>query len=298
MDIASVEFFSSASIKAFTDHPHVLDGALGRTLAYLGLSIVLGLRVWIGILRDAVPQRLVAFQITAIVAGLAGAFLVINASLSEAVDPFSSSFSMQQTTPTFTDYQQMLLHTAYGKAWLLYLGLLAAGILLVRHAWAAWGAAVGAGFALAACGHSGEYGLGASLYWFGAVHLLMALTWVGGFCVLLAGRLGEKWRIEYAALQTFSRIALPLFAVIVLLGLIRLALQYEYEDGLGALYVAMLILKLVAVGGVIAGAAGLRRLLQNAHADENAYDNKLGTEIFFAGLLILATALLTQLPPR
>jgi putative copper export protein len=297
MDIASVEFFSSASIKAFTDHPHVLDGALGRTLAYLGLSIVLGLRLWMGILRDAGPNRILAYQITAFIAGLAGAFLVINAALSEAIDPFSSSFSMQEAMPSFADYQQMLLHTAYGNAWLLYLGLLTAAMLLVRHAWPAWIMGIGAGFALAACGHSGEYGLGASLYWFGALHLLLALTWVGGFCVLLSGRLGEGWRIEYAALHDFSRIALPLFLLIILLGLIRLGLQYDYEDGLGALYVAMLIIKLVAVGGVIAGAASLRKLLRSG-ADENAYDNKLGTEIFFAGLLVLATALLTQLPPK
>jgi len=297
MDIASVEFFSSASIKAFTDHPHVLDGALGRTLAYLGLSIVLGLRLWMGLLGSA-PQRILAYQITALLAAFVGAFLVINASLSDAVDPFSSSSSMQQTSLIFTDYQQMLLHTAYGNAWLLYLGLLTVAMLLVRHAWPAWSAAVGAGFALAACGHSGEYGLGASLYWSGALHLLLALTWIGGFCVLVAGRLGEGWRIEYAALRTFSHIALPLFLLIVLLGLIRLGLQYDYEGGLGALYVAMLALKLIAVGGVVVGATGLRKLLKNADADESAYDDKLGTEIFFAGLLILATALLTQLPPR
>ena len=170
--------------------------------------------------------------------------------------------------------------------------------MLVRHAWPAWIAATGAAFALAANGHSGEYGLGAPIYWLGAVHLLLALTWFGGLCVLVAGRLGSGWRIEYAALRNFSRLALPLFLLIILMGLARLALQYNYEEGLGSLYVSILILKLVAVAGVAVSAARLRKLLQRAEADERTYDNELGMEIFFAGLLILATALLTQLPPR
>ena len=150
MDIASVEFLSSASIEAFTDHPHVLDGSLGRTLAYFGLSIIIGLRLWMGILRNSGPAGLRVYQLTALAAGLIGAFLVIHASLSEAVDPFSPAFSMQETTIAFADFRQMLLHTSYGNAWLAYVALLLGGILLVRHAWPAWIAAIGAAFALAA----------------------------------------------------------------------------------------------------------------------------------------------------
>ncbi|HYD33966.1 MAG TPA: CopD family protein, partial [Methylophilaceae bacterium] len=218
--------------------------------------------------------------------------------LAEAVDPFASSFGMQASSITFLDYRQMLLHTTYGNAWLLYMGLLAASILLIRHAWPSWLAAIGGSFALAACGHSGEYGLDAPLYWVGAVHLLLALTWLGGLCMLVAGRLGSGWRIEFQELRSFSSIALPLFMAIVLLGLVRLALQYDYEDGLGPIYVAILVLKLTAVVGVVVSAYRLRKLLGHAEAKEVDYDNKLGTEIFFAGLLILATALLTQLPPK
>src|SRR5690606_24553070 len=77
MDIASVEFLSSASIEAFADHPHVLDGSLGRTLAYSALAIMLGLRLWLGVIRDAGPARLVPYQLTALGAGFAGAFMVI-----------------------------------------------------------------------------------------------------------------------------------------------------------------------------------------------------------------------------
>ncbi|HZV61552.1 MAG TPA: hypothetical protein VFF75_03980 [Methylophilaceae bacterium] len=297
MDIASVEFFSSRSIEAFTNHPHVLDGSLGRALAYLGLSLVIGLRLWMGILRNAGPANLHVYQWTGLVAGFTGAFLVIHASLAEAVDPFSSSFSMQETAITFADYRQMLLHTDYGIAWLVYLGLLIVGIMQIRRAWPSWIAAIGAALALAACGHSGEYGLDAPLYWLGAIHLALALAWLGGLCVLVTGRLGSTWRIEYEALQAFSGVALPLFLLIVLLGLIRLGLQYGYEEGLGPLYVSILVLKLIAVTGVVVSAARLRKLLRHG-GKEQAYDNKLGMEIFFAGLLILATALLTQLPPK
>ena len=298
MDIASVEFFSSRSIEAFIDHPHVLDGSLGRTLAYLGLSIVIGLRLWMGILHSNRPMRLMAYQFTALAAGFAGAFLVVHASLSEAVNPFSSSFTMQDVPISFADYKQMLLHTSYGNAWLIYLSLLAAGILTVRYAWPAWLCATGSAFALAACGHSGEYGLTAPLYWFGAIHLLLGLTWIGGLCILVTGRLGEGWRIEYAALQSFSRLALPLFLLIVLMGMIRLGLQYWYEQGLGMVYVAILLLKLAAVAGVVISAARLRKLFRTAAINESQYDDKLGTEVFFAALLVLATALLTQLPPK
>lgn len=298
MDIASVEFFSSKSLEAFMDHPHVLDGSLGRSLAYLGLAMVFGLRLWMGPLRHAAPAKLLSYRLVALFAGFAGAFLVVHAALSEAVDPFSTPFSMQEVPISLADYQQLLLHTTYGKAWVAYCGLLTVAVGFVRYRWPTWLAAIGATFALAACGHSGEYGFGAPLYWSGALHLLLALIWVGGLLMIVLGRLGGGWRIEYAGLRAFSRLALPLFVMIVALGFIRLALQYVVEQGLGVLYVAIVVLKLVAVAGVVFSAARLRRLLRENEVQESEYDARLSMEIFFAALLILLTALLTQLPPR
>lgn len=298
MDIASVEFFSSRSLEAFIDHPHVLDGALGRSLAYLGLAIVFGLRLWMGPMHHAAPLRLLTFRLAALVSGFAGAFLVVHAALSEALDPFSTPFSMREVAISLADYRQLLLHTSYGNAWLAYGVMLAISIALIRYRWPAWIVAIGATFALAACGHSGEYGLGAPLYWSGALHLLLALVWAGGLLMIVMGRLGGTWRIEHAGLQAFSRLALPLFLLIMALGVVRLALQYVMEQGLGALYVAIVLLKLGAVAGVVISAARLRRLLGDAEFQESEYDVRLSMEIFFAALLILATALLTQLPPR
>ena len=298
MDIASVEFFSSKSIEAFIDHPHVLDGSLGRSLAYLGLAIVFGLRLWMGPLRHAEPARLLTYRVVALIAGLTGAFLVVHAALSEAVDPFSTPFSMREVPISLADYQQMLLHTTYGNAWLSYCGLLLTAVALIRYRWPAWIAAVGGTFALAACGHSGEYGLGVPLYWSGALHLLLALIWVGGLLMIVMGRLAGGWHIEYAGLRSFSRLALPLFLLIVTLGVVRLVLQVVMEQGLGALYAAIIVLKLAAVTGVVVSASRLRRLLHDAEVQESEYDARLSMEIFFAALLILATALLTQLPPR
>lgn len=298
MDIASVEFFSSKSLEAFIDHPHVLDGSLGRSLAYLGIAIVFGLRLWMGPLRQNAPEKLLPYGLAALVAGFTGAFLVVHAALSEALDPFSTPFSMQEVPISLADYQQLLLHTSYGKAWLSYCGLLAVAAGLIRYSWPAWVAAIGATFALAASGHSGEYGFGAPLYWPGAMHLLLALVWVGGLLMIVVGRLGGGWRIEYTGLQAFSRLALPLFLLMIALGVIRLALQYVVEQGLGVVYVAIVVLKLVAMTGVVFSAARLRRLLRGAEVQEREYDARLSLEIFFAALLILLTALLTQLPPR
>jgi hypothetical protein len=298
MDIASVEFLSSRSIEAFIDHPHVLDGALGRSLAYLGTALLLGLRIWLQTMRSNVSLRLLPYQAAALAAGFTGAFLAIHGALSEAVDPFSSAFSMQETSISLADYCHMLFHTTYGQAWVTYGALLTAGILLVTRPLPAWLAAVGSGAALAVCGHSGEYGLDVPLYWFGAAHLLLALGWFGGFMLLVIGRLGRGWRAEYLALQYFSRLALPLFILIVLTGVIRLGLQYYYESGLGVIYLVMLVFKLAAAAGVVISAARLRSLLKSSASTENHYDNKLATEVFFALLLIFAAALLTQLPPK
>ena len=98
---------------------------------------------------------------------------------------------------------------------------------------------------------------------------------------------------------------MPLFLLIILIGVTRLGLQYWYEQGIGQVYVAILVLKLIAVAGVVISAAGLRKILKNRAATEgrddqkqSRYDQKLGNEVFFAALLILSTALLTQLPPR
>lgn len=300
MDIASVEFLSSRSIEAFIDHPHVLDGSIGRTLAYLAVSLLLGLRLWLGI-----PQgrhiRLLPYQITILIAGFAGAFLVIHGALSEAVDPFAAAFSMQEVPVFFSDYRHMLLRTMYGNAWIAYGVSLAAGVLLARRPWPGWICAVGAGAALAVCGHSGEYGLRQPLYWAGAIHLLLALSWFGGLAVLVVARLGGGWQADLPALRFFSRVALPLFILIVLTGGMRLGLQYYYEQGLGAIYLIMLGFKLAAIAGVVWSAARLRGLLRAPAFGEDEsgrYDNGLGTEMFFAALLIFATSLLTQLPPK
>jgi putative copper export protein len=205
---------------------------------------------------------------------------------------------MEETPVYFSDYRHMLLHTIYGNAWVAYVILLTTGVLLIRRPWPAWLCGLGAGLALAVCGHSGEYGLDEPLYWLGAMHLLLALTWIGGLSVLVMARLAGGWQADFPALQYFSRVALPVFILIMLTGLARLGLQYVYEQGLGAIYLIMLGCKLVAVAGVVASAAGLRALLKAQPFSERRYDNGLGPEVFFAALLIIATALLTQLPPR
>ncbi|MFZ5655441.1 MAG: hypothetical protein ACOY42_13730, partial [Pseudomonadota bacterium] len=156
---------------------------------------------------------------------------------------------------------------------------------------------LGSLLALAASTHAAGSGLGSPRYWLHVLHLAAALTWLGGLAVLCTARFGRARAAGPPQLQAFSRAALPLFLIAVATGIAGVAAQLEYA--LSAVYLAVLGLKLAAVAGVAAAARRLRLLLrQPAAADFDVrYDGTLGTEIFFAALLLLAAALLTQVSP-
>lgn len=95
-------------------------------------------------------------------------------------------------------------------------------------------------------------------------------------------RFGRAREAGPTQLQAFSR-ALPLFLLIaVATGVAPVAARLEY--GLSEVYFAVLGLKL-AIPAATAGGSGLRRPLRRT----------LGTEAFFAALLLLAAALLTHM---
>lgn len=99
-----------------------------------------------------------------------------------------------------------------------------------------------------------------------------------------------------AAVAGLLPAALPLFLIAVTTGIVGVAARLEYS--LSAVYLAVLGLELAAVAGVATTAWRLRSLLWHPPtADFDVrYDGMLGTEIFFAALL-LASALLTQVSP-
>lgn len=100
-----------------------------------------------------------------------------------------------------------------------------------------------------------------------------------------------------AAVAGLLPAALPLFLIAVTTGIVGVAARLEYS--LSAVYLAVLGLELAAVAGVATTAWRLRSLLWHPPtADFDVrYDGMLGTEIFFAALLLLAAALLTQVSP-
>jgi putative copper export protein len=286
----------SLSADAFSAHPHVLDATLGRALAYLGSALLFGMRLWLATIRSASFVRLTPYRVTALLAGLAGALLVTHGALVEAIDPFALAVSSQESTVGLDDYLR-LLHTSFGAAWIAYSALLVLGVLLIRHP-LAWLMALGSAAALAASSHAGELGLPTPGYVLGLIHLVLALLWLGGLAILAAGRLGESWHAEHAAVKRFSRFALPTFALILLSGVARLTWQVWLEQGLSVLYLVFLGLKLFVTAGIMFSAWRLRHVLQHGAADDPAYDHQLGSELFFAALLVFTTALLTQIPPN
>jgi hypothetical protein len=96
----------------------------------------------------------------------------------------------------------------------------------------------------------------------------------------------------------WSRVALPLFLAILALGGMRLWLAVRAEEGINLLYGAMLALKIAAVLAVMFQAYKLRGLLRHSRFLGKQFDDGLSMELFAAFILILLTALLTQLQPN
>lgn len=133
--------------------------------------------------------------------------------------------------------------------------------------------------ALAATTHAAESGLAGAPYWLHATHLAAALAWLGGLTHLCAARFGRASRAGLPQLRAFSRAALPLFLLAMATGVAGLA--WRQLQGFSLAYLAILGLKLGAVGGIARAAWRLRGMLPHPGADFNRdYDATLGTEIF------------------
>lgn len=293
--IARMALSFSSSAEAFAQHSHLLDGAIGRALAYLGIALLLGLRFWIG--RQPYIPHIHKYRWMAVALGVFGMLLWLNGIYWQAVDPFA--LDVLSPALSLTDFILLMLGSSFGWAWLAFLGLICASAVMIKKP-VAWLWLVLATAAIAASGHAGELGLRSWEMWIDTFHALLGLTWLGAMAILAIGRISHSWYPGPAVLRQFSTLALPLFLLILIAGFVRLGLLYLNGNGLDPLYCIMLGIKLAAVAGVIASAWHLRKLLhamgEQPHQAEQ-YDAGISLELFCAAVLVFATALLTQLPP-
>jgi uncharacterized membrane protein YqjE len=97
-------------------------------------------------------------------------------------------------------------------------------------------------------------------------------------------------------LAAFSRFILPVFVLAQLSGMMRLAAEYFKNGGLNMAYLSVAVTKILLVIAVCFCALRLRKKLRQTLFDQQGYDDIVVTEFFLAILLLMAAAMLTQLP--
>lgn len=290
MDIGNWAPSISRSAEFLAQHPHLLDAGLARLLSHLAVALLFGAELWQYLAGHRRPHS-GWWRVAVFGCGIAGAWLAVRtAALGAGAD--WTGLAPVDRSPAWSSYSAVLLDTRYGSAWLAYSACLALAVLPLRML--AWGGMIGSLLALAATTHAAETGLAGAPYWLHATHLAAALGWLGGLAHLCTARLGRPPHAGLPQLRAFSKAALPLFVLAAATGFAGLV--WRQAQGFSLAYLAILGLKLAAVAGVAQAAWRLRKLLRNPEAGfDRHYDGTLGTEIFFAALLLLAAALLTQL---
>lgn len=284
--------FLSRSAELLTTHPHLLDGGLGRGLLYSALALIFGTRVWfVLVARPVVPLRQISLIAGAL--GVVGLALMLNTLALQVAYPFGA-----ENMPFFADgaSYRKVLHGSFGIAWAAIAVFFILALLTLRS-WFSWVFGIAMGLCLAANSHASEAGMLAWVYLIDALHLVLGLSWLGGVLVLAWVRLGGNQGLDVNALRDWSSVALPLFGAILALGVVRLLLTLRIEGEVNLLYGTMLGLKVAAVLAVIYHAQKLRRELRRSRFAWRKFDDGLSLELFAAFILILLTALITQLQP-
>jgi len=277
-------------------HAHLLDGTLGRALAYMAAGIIIGLTVWqqLGVMFNARK----AWAGIAWGLGATGAIMVLHGILADQADPFQSPTRMGNSVMTWQQAGDLLMHTHIGLWWMAYLSILTLACIGLFSSWPRHFMIlqVGLVFALSATSHAAEQGLWTAVFWVDVAHLALGLSWLGSLTVLAVNRLGGHAWIGLSELRAYSRFALPVFIAILLTGAIRLGLQFAVDNRLSWAYLGVLLIKLFAITGVVLSAAKLRGILSHTTPADADYDYHLTYEVFCACMLLLATTMLTQLP--
>lgn len=279
-----------AALSSLTTTSHILDSTLGRSLVHLATALLIGIRLWRSYFHLVTP--LPYLPTTALASGILGCLLMIYSTLAQLAP---STDTMLLPIFSWEDIGTFLFHTSVGIAWLAFLmGLLTAVVWIERKA--SWSAVLIMLVSLSANSHAGEYGFFSTMFWIDLLHLALAMLWSGGVLVLIYIRLGGANTSEGSCAERFSKLALPLFLLLLASGIFRLMMQYETDRSLSELYVGGLLLKLAAIAGVIWSANGLRKQLKTHHFDDRDFNNGLSIEVFFLGILVFLTAMITQLP--
>jgi hypothetical protein len=285
--------FLSRSAEILATHPHLFDGGLSRGLLYGSLALILGVQLWRRLAPQAVlPLRQIRLLVG--IAGVAGLALAINALALQVAFPFGSD-----DMPLLADGSSYLqvLQGSFGLTWAVF------GAFFVLALWqlhASWGWLFGLGMALclSANSHAAEAGLLSWIFVVDAMHLVLGLGWLGGVFVLAWLRFGSNTGVTVETIKAWSHLALPLFLSILALGVVRLLLTLRAEDSINVFYGGMLALKIAAVLVVMVQANKLRIELRRSRLVWRRFDDGLSMELFAAFILILLTALLTQLQPN
>ena len=277
-------------MSAFLEHSHLLDGVLGRGGAYVALALLLGVWLW-ELHWQRTLKHSVYYRAVAVASGLGGMAILLGNIALEASDPFNAN---NMALPALSDIAQVL-RTSFGMIWAGFAVCLLISAIS-NQPYIRLTGLLAMLFGLAWNSHAGENGIGQWIFWVDWLHLGCALLWFGGLSLLVVFRLSKTETTGWQDAQFFSRLALPVFMLVLASGVIRAWLQYLEEQGLGYAYMLMLAIKLVLVTFVMGCAALLRRQLKEPPLSDIDYDNGVSLEYFLALLLMSAVALLTQLP--
>ena len=282
----------SQSADLLAAHPHLFDGGLSRGLIYFATALLFGMRIWLALAPPLRPALTRVRWLSGLL-GLSGLLLAFNLLALQAADPFGAESMAFFADPA--SYRQVM-NSSFGLTWLACALFLSCALLWL-HTPVAWLFAAGLAFGLAANSHAREQGIATWMFWIDAAHLGLGLSWFGGLFLLAGDRLGGAMQLGREEVLRWSRIALPLFLGILLLGLVRLGLALQAEGGLNVLYGSLLGLKVLAVVAVMFNAWKLRSVLGEGQGLDKRFDDYLTWELFSAFILVLMTALVTQLPP-
>lgn len=280
---------------------HLLDGVVGRTLALVGVALLLVPTVWCPAER---PHRWVRYGVTALFIG--ALIELFSAAVAAALPPFRSRTTMIDDLRLAVRGVPMVLEsTSFGRWWLARCALLlvvavpatltpspvAKRILKVL--------VLPLTLTLSATGHAAEHGAFSVLMALHGAHFMLVALWIAGLVVSAWRLLCEERGPLAQWLPGFSRGALFLFPAIVFTGVLRTAVALPepsvlWREPYGWVVFAKMSLVIVLLPTLCA----LRALVPQVTQREPRmkFERTFSLELFYVALLLLLSGLLSQLP--
>lgn len=267
---------------------HLLDGTLGRSLAVMAVALFAGGLLWQHHFQTYMASHTI-YRI-AFWMGITGTLLCLNSTFFQFSETMEDDLQWHYVLP-------LLLETRYGLAWLAFGVFLSIALAFSQRKSGLMAGILGLVVCLSLNSHAAENGLFTFPFVLHIFHLLFILAWLGGLTFIVLGRFTRLWPADHAALMQFSAFILPVFLLALVTGGLRFAAGWLAYGGVDAAYLAMIGVKISLITLVCLCALSLRRALRAGTFNGKRYDDNVGMEFFFALLLLLAAAMLTQLPP-